>query len=153
MLHALYDVNGTALALVDAAFAVGDELVQRKRLPSLGGVREQGSKLLSQILTLSGAWSPEAPALVSAVLEQEVLAPLNSTGAEAMRSLRLLTGEDVGAAMATLLENAPGNKVDALQVAGSTTAATTAYSTLHYRHLHLSPPPPSAGHGLEMCLE
>ena len=28
----------------------------------------------------------------------EVLAPLNSTGAEAMRSLRLLTGEDVGAA-------------------------------------------------------
>ena len=128
MLHALYDVNGTALALVDAAFAVGDELVQRKRLPSLGGVREQGSKLLSQILTLSGAWSPEAPALVSAVLEQEVLAPLNSTGAEAMRSLRLLTGEDVGAAMATLLENAPGNKVDALQVAGSTTAATTADS-------------------------
>ena len=115
VLHALYDVNGTALALVDAAFAVGDELVQRKRLPSLGGVREQGSKLLSQILTLSGAWSPEAPALVSAVLEQEVLAPLNSTGAEAMRSLRLLTGEDVGAAMATLLENAPGNKVDALQ--------------------------------------
>ena len=141
MLHALYDVNGTALALVDAAFAVGDELVQRKRLPSLGGVREQGSKLLSQILTLSGAWSPEAPALVSAVLEQEVLAPLNSTGAEAMRSLRLLTGEDVGAAMATLLENAPGNKVDALQVAGSATAATTtAYSTLHCRHLHLSPP-------------
>ena len=49
--------------------------------------------------------------------------------AEAMRSLRLLTGEDVGAAMATLLENAPGNKVDALQVAGSTTAATTADST------------------------
>ena len=59
-LHAQSD-----LALVDAAFAVGDELVQRKRLPSLGGVREQGSKLLSQILTLSGAWSPEAPALVS----------------------------------------------------------------------------------------
>jgi len=68
-----------------------------------------------QLLSLSGAWSPGAPAAVSTIWQDQIVSPLNQSGAEAAKRLHDLTGEDVGHSFDVLLERVTGNKVDALQ--------------------------------------
>jgi plasmid maintenance system antidote protein VapI len=113
-LEALNSLHATVLQLAEATLAISDDLAHN-RVPELASLRQHGAALMQQMLSLSGAWSPAAPVMVTSLVQEQIVAPLNQSGAEAAARLRALTGEDVGRSFDVLLERAPGNKVDALQ--------------------------------------
>lgn len=113
-LEALNSMHATALNFAEATLSISDDLAHH-RVPAVSGVRAHGANLMQQLLTLSGAWSPGAPAMVQSIVQEQIMAPLNQSSAMAARRLHELTGEDVGASFEIMLERTPGNKVDALQ--------------------------------------
>lgn len=113
-LEALNGMHTTSLQLAEATLAISDDLAHH-RVPALAAVRQHGAALMQQVLLVSGAWVPGAPAMVSTIVQDQIMAPLNQSTAEASRRFKELTGEEVGASFEVLLERSPGNKVDALQ--------------------------------------
>tara|TARA_B110001452_G_scaffold250469_1_gene238721 strand:- start:121 stop:1218 length:1098 start_codon:yes stop_codon:yes gene_type:complete len=143
-LEALNSMHATALNFAEATLSISDDLAHH-RVPAVSGVRAHGANLMQQLLTLSGAWSPGAPAMVQSIVQEQIMAPLNQSSAEAAKRLHELTGEDVGASFEIMLERAPRppHPSHPLPLHHTPSFARVIFPPPHARRPAHSPPSPS----------